>query len=288
MSLQSKLTIVSVLIIVALPLGGFWYYRTHRPKPQPIPPRKEINITVIPGWNLRQIADDWVKDGIIKSPEELSNLLGVSAYNYKAHGTVAPDLNFVDASGTTQYPLLSTKPRGVSYEGFIYPDTYRVYADAKPEEVLRKIFSNLEKKVTPEIREEIKRQGKNFFEVLTLASVVQKEAPSKEDMGMVADIFLRRLKQNWALQSCATVNYITGKNDPGVTNADREVDSLYNTYKYPGLPLGPISNPSIEAIRAVVYPIKNNYWYFMAGTDGVTRYARTLDEHNYNVAKYLR
>ena len=288
MSLNHRLLILAILILFALPTLGYFYYRQLHPRYIAPPPRPEINITIIPGWNLRQVAADWVAKNIIKTPDELYGILGKPVVNYQALGKKAPNLNFVDTSGTPQYPLLLEKPAGISYEGFLYPDTYRVYADAKPEEILRKIFFNLEVKITPELRAEIKRQGKSFFEILTMASVVQKEAPSKEDMAKVADIFWRRYNKSWALQSCATVNYITGKNDPGVTDADRAVDSLFNTYKYPGLPLGPISNPSVAAIEAVVYPAPNNYWYFMAGTDGVTRYARTLDEHNANVAKYLR
>ena len=93
---------------------------------------------------------------------------------------------------------------------------------------------------------------------------------------------------NWALQSCASVNYITGKNDPGVLDKDRVIDSAYNTYKYPGLPLGPVGNPGLDAIKAAIYPQKNAYWYFMSGTDGVMHYAKTLDEHNINVARYLK
>ncbi|EKD43545.1 MAG: Aminodeoxychorismate lyase, partial [uncultured bacterium] len=130
--------------------------------------------------------------------------------------------------------------------------------------------------------------NKSLVEILTMASVVEKEAPTSDSMGIVADIFWRRYQKNWALQSCATVNYITGKNDPGVTDKDRAIDSLFNTYKYPGLPLGPISNPSLTAIKAVIYPIKNDYWYFMSGTDGAMHYAKTLEEHNRNVFKYLR
>jgi UPF0755 protein len=234
------------------------------------------------------VADDWVAKKIVTTTADFFQLLGQPAYNYKAMGKIAPVVSFVDASGTPMFPLLAEKPASVSYEGFLYPDTYRIYASSTPEQVLRKIFTNLENKLTPDLRAEIKRQNKTIFEVLTMASVVQKEAPSKNDMAMVADIFWRRYRHHWPLQSCATVNYITAKNDPGVSDQDRATDSLFNTYKYPGLPLGPISNPSIAAIEAVVYPQTNNYWYFMAGTDGVTRYARTLEEHNINVARYLR
>jgi len=288
MRFKYKINLVLLIIIVILPLAALFYYRKTHPKYIPPPPRQEINITIIPGWDLRDIAADWIKKGLIKTPEELYNLVGQPAYNYSAYKKIAPDLNLVDASGTQQYSLLATKPKNISYEGFLYPDTYRVYADAKPVDVLKKVFSNLENKITPDMRAEITRQGKSFYDVLILASVVEKEAPSNKDMGMVADIFERRLNKNWALQSCATVNYITGKHDPAASGTDKSIDSLFNTYKYPGLPLGAISSPSVNAIQAVLYPIKNNYWYFMAGTDGVTHYATTLDEHNINVAKYLR
>jgi len=169
------------------------------------------------------------------------------------------------------------------------PDTYRVYADADlKEEVLAKIFNNLEGKITAEMRSEIKNQGRSFYEILTMASMVEREAQAEEDMKMVADIFWRRLDMNWALQSCATVNYITGKNDPGVTNVDRAIDSPYNTYLHPGLPAGPIGNPGLNAIKATIYPTSNDNWYFMSGKDGEMYYGRTLDEHNTNVYKYLR
>lgn len=288
MSLEKVLRQFSVLVIVVGLIGSLviYYKQKHQVKRTPVPPRQEINITIIPGWNLRDVANMLVENKIIKTADDLYDLTGSPAKFYSA--AKAPVLEFTDASGTEKFPLLRTKAKNVSYEGYLYPDTYRIYADATPKEVLEKIFSNLENKITLEIRAQIESSGKDFFEVLTLASIVQKEAPSKQDMGMVADIFTRRLKKNWALQSCATVNYITGKNDPGVSGTDKSTDSFFNTYKYPGLTPGPIANPSVAAIEAVLNPVKNDYWYFMAGTDGVTRYAKTLEEHNRNVAKYLR
>lgn len=288
MSLEKILRQFSLLIIIAGLIGSLviYYKHKHQVKRTPVSSRQEINITIIPGWNLRDVANMLKENKIIKTADEFYDLTGNPAKFY-SFGK-APVLDFMDASGTDPFPLLKTKTKNVSYEGYFYPDTYRVYADATPKEVLNKIFSNLENKITPEIRAQVQTSGKSFFEVLTLASIVQKEAPSKQDMGMVADIFMRRLKKNWALQSCATVNYITGKNDPGVSGEDKSTDSFFNTYKYPGLTPGPISNPSVAAIEAVLNPVKNDYWYFMAGTDGVTRYAKTLEEHNRNVAKYLR
>jgi len=273
--------------------GIFYYKRQHRrPQHIPPPPREEINVTIIPGWNLRDVAADWKKKGIIKSEDELYELLGKPAYNYRVHRESVSELFFLSEeaqrTSTRQYPLVETKPNYISYEGYLFPDTYRVYADAKPQDVLKKIFTNLESKITTEMRTEMDRQNKSFFEILTMASLVEREARTPEDMAMVADIFWRREKMGWALQSCASVNYVTGKNDPGVLDIDRAIDSAYNTYKYPGLPLGPIGNPGLQGIKAALYPQKNNYWYFMTGTDGQMHYAQTLEEHNINVAKYLK
>lgn len=288
MSLNKKIIIISILILLALTLAGFWYYRHNRAKYTPLPPRAEIRITIIPGWNLRQVAEDWVKKGIIKTPEELYTILGTPAYDYSAHKKQAPILAMAAVTDTLQYPLLQTRAANVSYEGYLFPDTYQVYADAKAEDVLKKIFDNLEEKITPEMRAEMKKQNKSFFEILTMASLLEKEANTTEDMAIVADIFWRRLKQNWALQSCASVNYITGKSLPAVSNQDKAMDSFYNTYKYPGLPLGPISNPGLSAIKAALYPTPNNYWYFLSDEEGKMHYARTLEEHNFNKVEYLK
>ena len=253
-----------------------------------MPAREEIDITIIPGWNLRQIAADWQKKGLIKNEDEFYKRVGKPAYDYAANGQKAPILSFTDSYGKDLYPLLVTKQKGVSYEGYFFPDTYRVYKDAKLEDILDKIFTNLEDKITVEIRTEINKQKNNLFTILTIASLVEKEARTEKDMKIVADIFWRRYEKGWALQSCASVNYVTGKNTPAVSAEDQLIESLYNTYKYSGLPLGPIGNPSLTAIKAALYPEKNSYWYFMTGIDGKMRYASTLDEHNANVWRYLR
>lgn len=285
--MSNKLKILFIFAISVFAVVAIFLYRNFIPsKRVTVVPRAEINITIIPGWNLRQIAADWVDKKIIKSPDEFYALVGKPAYNYKANKELAPKL-FSFATSSWDY-FFKDKSNYLSYEGYFLPDTYRVYADAKPEEIFKKVFANLDEKITPDMREEITKQNKSFNEILTMASVVEKEAPTSESMGIVADIFWRRYQKNWALQSCATVNYITGKNDPAISAQDRAADSLFNTYKYPGLPLGPISNPGLIAIKAVIYPIKNDYWYFMSGTDGVMHYAKTLEEHNRNVYKFLR
>lgn len=289
MSLNKKIIIISILILLALPLAGFWYYRQTRVKYVPLPPRPEVKVTIIPGWNLRQVAEDWVKKGLIKNSEELYAVVGQPAYNYSAFKKQAPVLNFSVATGTPQFPLLNTREDNVSYEGYLFPDTYQVYADAKIDEVLKKILDNLEKKITPELRAEMARQSKSFFEVLTMASLLEEEVPREADRALVADILWRRLARGWALQVDSSVHYAVNRTGTVFTTSkERQVDSYYNTYKYPGLPLGPISSPGLSAIKAALYPTPNNYWYFLSDGDGRIHYARTLEEHNFNKAKYLR
>ena len=171
MNFNLRVIFFSLVLIVGLPVGLLFYKYFNRPQYIPPPPRKEINITIIPGWNLRQIADDWIKKGLIKNQQELYVLTGEPATNYKAVGKTAPILSWTNTS--TLAELFLDKPKGISYEGYFLPDTYRVYADAKPEEVIKKIFNILDDKITPEMRAEIKRQDKTVFEILTMASVVE-------------------------------------------------------------------------------------------------------------------
>jgi len=271
------------ILVLAFVVGILFMFLTReKSEPVVVVVREEINITIIPGWNLEQIAENWVEVGLVSSTKDVSDILGSPVYS---GGEAGKKIKFKN----NEFELLEERQKDGSYEGFLMPDTYRVYKDADlKEEVLAKIFDNLEGKITTEMRSEIKNQGRSFYEILTMASMVEREAQLEEDMKMVADIFWRRLDMNWALQSCATVNYITGKNDPGVTNVDREIDSPYNTYLYPGLPSGPIGNPGLNAIKATIYPTENDNWYFMSGKDGEMHYGRTLDEHNQNVYKYLR
>ncbi|MFA6307947.1 MAG: endolytic transglycosylase MltG [Patescibacteria group bacterium] len=185
------------------------------------------------------------------------------------------------------YDFLADVPNGASLEGYIFPDTYFVDQSTSEEVLIKKTLNNFDKKLTQDIRAEIKKQDKTIFEVITLASIVEREVPNAEDKKMVADIFLKRLEAGIGLQSDATVNYVTGKGLAQPTYADLEIDSPYNTYKYRGLPPGPISNPGIDSIKAVVYPTANDYYYFLTTKDGEVIYSKDYDEHLVNKAKYL-
>lgn len=175
-------------------------------------------------------------------------------------------------------------------EGYLFPDTYRVSRSTFPDGLTYKLLTNFSEKLTPELRVEITNQEKTIHEVVTLASIVEREVTSDEDRARVADIFWRRINAGMALQADSTVHYVVGNDGETVytSEIDRSVDSLYNTYKYPGLPPGPICNPSLSAITAVIYPTENNAWYFLTDSDGGVHYARTNDEQNENKAEFLK
>ena len=131
------------------------------------------------------------------------------------------------------------------------------------------------------------------YDVLILASIVEREANDEESMRMVAGIFQNRLDIGMALQADASIEYvldvpINELREGELAQSLRELDSPYNTYLYPGLPPTPIGNPGLQAISAVLNPLPSDYYYYITGNDGVFYYAETLDEHNANIARYLR
>lgn len=192
----------------------------------------------------------------------------------------------------TSTKLLDSIPTGQSLEGYLFPDTYRFRTDADAQTVVDTMVLTLERRlaeneiVVPE--DGILDNGMSMHDLITLASVVEREVQSVEDMAVVAGIFLNRMDIGMALQACSTVNYITGKNDPAVTLEDSQIDSPYNTYQNLGLPPGPIANPGMNAIMAVLDPQDTSYMYFLSTEEGETVYASTYDEHIANKYKYLK
>lgn len=239
---------------------------------------KESQFTLIEGWNLKDMAEYLEEKKLIKQDSGLYFLTGRPAVDYRK--------TKVDFQGGWNYGFLADKPAYVSLEGYIYPDTYKILAEGNAENLLKKALNNFDRKLTSELREEIKNQGKTIFEVVTLASIVEKEVRAYDDRRIVADLFWRRIAKGMPLQADSTINYITDSGRARSTFDDLKIDSPWNTYKYAGLPLGPISNPSIEAIRAVIYPQKNDYLYFLTGKGGKVYYAKTSAEHIRN-RKYL-
>ena len=183
---------------------------------------------------------------------------------------------------------MKAKPADVGLEGYMFPDTYRVAKDAKPEDVVQKMLENFNRKLTPEMRADIALQGKTIFDVITMASIIEREASDTEDRKIISGILWKRVEAGMALQADATLTYITGNGTFALSADDLAVDSPYNTYKYPGLPVGPISNPGLDAILAAIYPKASPFWFYLHDKAGNPHYSKTFEEHKINKEKYLR
>lgn len=299
MSFNKKVTVISFLIILSVASYGAMriYKKLHQPKFIPLPPKAEVKITIIPGWNLRQVEDYFIKQGLAKE-QFLDNIMVKPAVNISL--TKSLPANILTDPYNPPLKVLKDKPWSVSYEGYLSPDTYRIFADASVTSTLMKLIKERDSQFTEKMYKDTDDFWRrvynnktetplNVHELLTMASIIEKEVRDDSDRAKVADILWRRYLRNWALQVDSSVHYAVDKTgDVFTTSKDRENDSLWNTYKYPGLPPGPICNPGLASITAALYPEANDYWYFMTDNDGKVHYAKTLDEQNFNVNKYLR
>jgi UPF0755 protein len=185
------------------------------------------------------------------------------------------------------YAFLKDERRDVDLEGFLFPDTYIFFKDAKSEQIADRMLQNFDEKLTPKIREDIQSQGKNIFDVVTMASILEKEVRTAEDMKIASGIFWDRISVGMPLQSCATVAYVLGQEKKQYSIADTQTPSPYNTYLNMGLPPGPIDNPGMNSILAAIYPTKTDNNYFLSDpATGKTIFSKTLEEHAANKAKY--
>jgi UPF0755 protein len=187
---------------------------------------------------------------------------------------------------SNQFDFLADKPKSAGLEGYLFPDTYQISKDETCEDILNLMLNNFGEKLTPDLRAEIKNQKKSIFDIVTMASLLEKEVRTLSDKKIVSGILWKRISIGMPLQLDCTVNYVTGKSDASCTIADTKINSPYNTYMHPGLPKGPISNPGIDSITAAIYPTATNYWYYLS--DGKTIFSETLEQQNAAKAKYLK
>jgi UPF0755 protein len=230
--------------------------------------RDDIKITIPEGFSVKQIDERLAQAGLINLGE---------FYNFDVGPFVPPP------PGGQEYHLPMSKE-----EGFLFPDTYFFKKDASVQDIFKKMNDNFNGKITNEMLSEINRQGKMLHDVIVVASIVQQESTSSEEMAKIAGAFYNRLNIGMALQSDATINYITGKGMRQPLLEDTKIDSPYNTYKYKGLPPTPICNPGIDAIKAAIWPEQHDYFYFLHPLNAPTIFSKTLEEHNINKAKWLK
>lgn len=177
-------------------------------------------------------------------------------------------------------------------EGYLYPETYRFRRDAPPEEVLRAMVEEFRERLAEEDRERLEKSGLSLHELVTLASLVEKETAVPEERPLVSAVFLNRLRKGMRLQSDPTVIYgivrSRGSFDGNLRRRDLETDTPYNTYTRAGLPKGPIASPTIDAIRACLDPADVAYLYFVSRNDGTHVFSETFAEHVRAVDRYQR
>lgn len=228
-----------------------------------------LKITIPEGWKIKEIASYLEKEKIFSQKDFLAEVNNVSKWQ-------------------NEFDFLKKVPSKNNLEGFLYPDTYFLSEKSRPEDLVRKMLSNFQKKILGEFSEEIEKSSFSLYQIVILASIIEKEAATYSDRVIISDIFQKRLAKNIPLQSCATVEFVLDTKKRVLSLQDIKVNSPYNTYLYPGLPPGPICNPSIESIKAVLYPQKTEYWYFLSTPDGKTYFQKTAAEHEAAKRLYLK
>jgi UPF0755 protein len=181
------------------------------------------------------------------------------------------------------HPALTSLPKGASLEGYLYPETFQKQSNTPATTIVRQSLDQMNKHLTPDIINGFKRQNLSVFEGITLASIVAEETDIPADQPFVAQVLLTRLSNDMLLQADATAHYAS---DVAGQTRSLSVNSAYNTYLNRGLPPGPISNVTKEALYAVAHSARTDYVYYFTGNDCKMHYTRTLDEHDAAIAKY--
>ena len=239
--------------------------------------RRVTRFTIPEGFTADQIAQALFEAGILEDQEEFLALC--------KDGTLL-SVAYLD-------PLLNPSDRRYALEGYLFPDTYEIYEDAAAADILKKMLNRFAVVFSEEDADRARALNLTTDQVLTLASMIEKEAAAEEDFARVSAVFHNRLKQGMPLESCATLSYTLGVKKYTFTEDELSTVSPYNTYRNKGLPVGPICNPGRTAIQAALYPseeyLREGYLYFCNMNPKQTNslvFSRTYQEHRSNVVKY--
>lgn len=244
----------------------------------------KISVTIPEGFTISNIEDRLVEKGIINKGE----LIGFDYGDSEA--ILDKDYYFLDEG--------CKNSRDCELSGHLFPDTYNFSADDLPldvDDVVVKFLDNFNKK-TAKLKEQFEDRGAlvdpagphSFKEIIIMASIIEKEVQTPQDMKTVSGLLWKRISIGMPLQVDATIAYVTGKKTGEITYDDLKMDSPYNTYLHKGLPPAPISNPGLNAIEAAVNPTQNDYLYYLSKPTGETIFSKTLEEHNRAKMLYLR
>ena len=239
---------------------------------------RDNEITIIEGWTIDQVATEFAefKKDFGKSDQSKDELRNEF-------------IQAAEKASDYDYEFLKNIPKKATLEGYLFPDTYKLSQNSEPKDLIEKMLVNFDKKIDNNLKESVKQRDEDLFEIITLASIVQKEVQTIEDMRSVAGVYYNRLYIGRNLESDVTVNYVTGKNDPTPSYNDTYTDSLYNTYQNEGLPPGPVANPGLMAIEATINPTEHDYYYFLTRLDtGEALFSTRGYEHEAKKEKYLK
>lgn len=226
-----------------------------------------ISFTIPEGYTVEQIAEVLAAKGLVEKKEFLK----------------------LAKEGDFAYPFIN-RHEDVKYalEGYLFPDTYRVSTNSSAEEIIHMMLKRFQQVYDENARLKAKEMGLTDPEVITIASLIEKEAKTDRDRYLISGVIYNRLEQGMKLQIDATIQYILGQPKTRLTYKDLEISSPYNTYLISGLPPGPIASPGQAAIEAALNPERTNYLFYVAKSDGSHVFSETLEEHNAAKRKYLK
>ena len=330
-------------LVLAVLTGGFFWWHLNTSPPDSVKLAKTQVFVVNKGESAASVAQRLQEAGLIRGSLTFRLLLYQTKTKIQAgdfrlnsgmtpreiakeltHGTLDTWLTIIEgwraeeitekinSQLVTRNPQLSNELKG--YEGSLFPDSYLIPKNATSGAVLKIVLANFEKKIAP-LRPEINKKGLTLPQVLTLASIVEREAGKETDRPIVAGILVKRWQNDWPLQADATVQYLIGsekceafdpssgrglrsgmpevRNEkcdwwPKISAEDLKINSLYNTYLHRGLPPAPICNPSLSAIKAVIFSIPTDYWFYLSDSQGELHFAKTAEEQAENIRRYLK
>lgn len=320
--MKKRLTILGAIIIVAALVGTVWF----REATSPVNPQSTESriFAVKPGESIRTVASRLKQEGFIRDPlaffimvkrrgveKEIQagdfrlrpSMSAQEIINELQHGIIDVWITTLEGWRNEEIALKLAQELSVPEQeflkhaevGYMFPDTYLFPREASASAVTRIMRNNFDKKVDQSIQNQIVSQGITFREGIILASIVEREGRTDEDRPVIAGILLKRLKEDWALNADATLQYALGYQaddkkwwKKALASEDKKIDSPYNSYTTTGLPPTPISNPGLSAITSVANPTETDYWFYLHDPDGGVHYATTLEEHNQNIDNYLR
>lgn len=239
---------------------------------------RTVTLTIRPGWRMEEVAENFATLGLINFSKDTFLKLA--------------------REGKFDYAFLKDRPKTAppSLEGYLLPETYNVPYDITTDNLLILILDTFNKRYTDAMRQKVAAQKSTLYEVVTLASIVEREAVVDVERPIIASVFLNRIKKKMYLQSDSTAQYVIGYQpttkqwwkSPVTMDELTSAKSPYNTYLNPGLPPGPICNPSLASIVGVIEPATTEYLFFFSKGDGTHAFAKTYEEHQQNMNKYQK